>query len=185
MTKVTGYTLAGVATSALVGACLGLLGNLALPTAPARAGVVAALIVAGIGLFRETSFPGIPLPQIRRQTPGIWAKRWPGAVAPVMWGLDLGLIFTTWLTFSGAWLLAALAILSGSAGFGARLFVAFWLGTALSVWIGPALLPSARATPDLMDAIAGQHRLFRRSHAAGLVVAMVLLAWIYAESMSL
>jgi hypothetical protein len=164
----TAYTLAGTLTSVLVGGGLAGLGALFLPARVGLAGTLFALAVALLAIARESGLVAVPLPQIGRQTEGLWVKRFGDRAAAILWGLDLGLVFTTWLNFSGAWLLAAVAFLSGEPLFGAALFVAYWLGRALPVWVGPLLMKSARDTHWLLDSLGQQRRLFRSIQLAAL-----------------
>lgn len=140
-----------------------------------RYGLLIALAVAVFALARELRMLPLPLLQSRRQTHGTWAKMFPSTVAAVLWGLDVGLVFTTQLTFAGIWLLIAVAILVGSPTFGAALFATYWLGRSLSVWLAPLLLRDASAISQLLASIVGQRRLARRIHAAGLAWAVVVL----------
>ena len=177
--EVIAYTLAGGVTSAFVGALLGLLGRLFLPTQFGKLGILVALAIGSIAIARELRWVSFPLPQLRRQTKDIWGRIFPGMVAAVLWGLDLGLVFTTRLTFSGVWLLVAIAILVGAPAFGAALFVLYWLGRALSVWVAPLLMPDAGATPWVLDRIYAHSRLFQRIHVLGLVWSViVLIGWL-------
>lgn len=179
LVNVTAYTLAGGAASLLVGALLGILGGWIVPARVGMLGILIAIAVALLALARELSWLAIPLPQRRRQTRDIWAKVFPSTWAAALWGFDLGLVFTTWFTFAGVWLLVIVAILIGSPQFGAALFTAYWLGRALSVWIAPMLLSDATATPQLLDEIVAQYRLFQRMHVVGLAWSiMVLIVWL-------
>jgi hypothetical protein len=181
--NVVGFTLAGLATSSLVGAVLGYVGAALGAGRTGAAGAIAALAVACLAAIRELGWIRIPLPQARRQTAGGWMHRGSG-VAAVLWGLDLGLFATTWLTFAGAWLIPVLALLSGSAGFGAAVFGAYWIGRAMSVWVGPMLLPTALDTPRLLDALMQHRRTAQLIHVGGLGWAIVLLALMTAGSVS-
>lgn len=137
-----------------------------------------AIAVAVLAIARELGVLLVPLPQVARQTKDIWAKVFHGTLTAALWGLDLGLIFTTWLTFSGVWLLVIVTILTGESSFGATLFVLYWLGRALSVWLTPLLLQDASATSLLLGEITRQQRLFQRIHAVGLAWSVVvLIAW--------
>ena len=173
--NVAAYTVAGAATSVLVGAALGLVGAAVLPERIGSAGVAVAIVVALLAVARDSGWASVPLPQVGRQTDGLWAKRFGARTAAVLWGLDLGFAFTTWLNLSGAWLLAALAVLSGDTAFGAALFLAYWLGRAASVWMAPVLMPTASETHRLMAGLDEQRRLFRSLHVAGLVWAVAVL----------
>jgi hypothetical protein len=173
---VIAYTAAGAATSALVGSILGVLGAVVLPSQGWLAGYLVLGAVAALAIARELVGPSIPVPQLRRQTPGIWAKTHGSTASAILWGLDLGLIFTTWFTFSGAWFVVALAVASGQAAFGAIVVLAYWLGRALSVWVAPLMMPTATATPALLAALGAEHRLFKIVHVAALGWSVVLLA---------
>jgi hypothetical protein len=182
--NVVAYTLAGGMASVFVGSALSTLGGALLLLLPAlrveagRLGVWIAIAIATVAIAREARWISLPLPQLRRQTKQVWAILFPRTVAATLWGLDLGLIFTTRLTFSGVWLLAAVAFLNGEPVFGATLFGLYWLGRALSVWIAPLLMQDTASTPQLMDGIAGEYRLFRRVHVLGLIWSVfALFAW--------
>jgi hypothetical protein len=173
------YTLAGSLTSVLLGAGLGLAGALALPKDVGLPAGLLGLGIASLALARELGVVAIPLPQIGRQTQGMWAKSYGFTAAALLWGLDLGLVFTTWLTLSGAWVLALAAFLVGEPVFGAALFGAYWLGRALSVWVGPLLMERATDTPGLLATLYAERRLFRASHVAGLACTMLVFgSWI-------
>lgn len=177
LANVAAYTLAGAVTSALVGAALGeagaLLdaGRLGPPAAAAAALSVAALVLA-----RELGWLPVPLPQLPRQTRARWGVELPGPVVAALWGGDLGLTFSTYLTFSGPWLLLAVAVLAGSPALGAALFAAHWSGRAASVWVSPALLPDAGAAVTLVQRVGRHHGLLRRAHVAGVGLSIVVLA---------
>jgi hypothetical protein len=179
LTNAAAYTLAGTLTSILVGGGLAGLGALLLPARVGLAGTLVALAVALVAIARESGLVAVPLPQIGRQTEGLWVKRFGDRAAAILWGLDLGLVFTTWLNFSGAWLLAVVAFLSGDPLFGAALFVAYWLGRALSVWVGPLLMESAKDTHWLLESLDEQRRVFRSVQLAGLAWSVLVLgSWI-------
>jgi cytochrome c biogenesis protein CcdA len=176
------YSAAGALTSALVGALLGLAGVLILPDrfwAPALpfTGVVA--IAAGA---RELGWISVRFPQTRRQTRDIWAKRYRPPVAPALWGLDLGLVFTSWFTFSGAWFLVSVTFVSASVAYGAALMIAYWLGRAASVWLAPLMMSDARATPLLLAEIDTEFRSLRLTHVLGLALGIATLALVFAQT---
>jgi hypothetical protein len=159
-----------------VGGGLAGLGALLLPGPVGLPGMLAALAVALLAIARESGLVAIPLPQAGRQTQGLWVKQWGDRAAAILWGLDIGLVFTTWLNFSGAWLLATVAFLSGEPFFGAALFVAYWLGRTLPVWTGPLLMTSARDTHWLLESLDQQRRLFRSVQLAGLAWSVLVLS---------
>lgn len=166
------YTLTGAVTSALVGAALGAVGRLLVPDPMVAAGLGVSVGVAGLAAAHELGWVPLRLPQVRRQTRDVWAKRFRPGFAAALWGADLGLVFTTWFTFSGVWLLVVLAIVSRHPASGAGLFTAYWLGRAASVWIAPALVRDASATPLLLDEIEQRYGALQRVHVAALALAI-------------
>jgi hypothetical protein len=178
------YTLAGTVTSVLVGATLGSLGSALGLGQTGSAGLAVAAAVAVLAAGREARVLPLPLPQARRATDGNWAMR--GLpLAATLWGLDIGLFATTWLTFAGAWLMPVLALLAGSPWFGAALFTAYWAGRALSVWIAPAFMPTAADTPRMMDALVAAQDTARWVHLAGLGWGLVVFGVMATSSLSL
>ncbi len=179
LVNVAAYSVAGGVTSLAVGALLGWLGRALLPEPISRTGLLVAVVVGIIAIARELGWIVLPLPQLRRQTQRTWAMRFPSTVTAVLWGLDLGLFFTTWFTFAGDWLLVIVAIIARDPAYGAVLFSAYWLGRVLSVWFAPLLSQDARATPQLMDSIRVHRGGFQRLHAVGLAWGItVLIIWL-------
>jgi hypothetical protein len=174
--NVAAYTVAGGAASALVGWALARLGRILLPAGLGRTAVSLALAVAAVAAARELGWLSVPLPQWRRQTRDVWAKRFRGPVSAALWGFDIGLLFTTWFTLSGVWLLIAVALLARDAGFAVPLLLAYWAGRALSVWLTPRMLADAASTPQLIDAIGQRRRFVQRVHALALGGALAVLA---------
>ncbi|HEX6023051.1 MAG TPA: hypothetical protein VFZ00_13710 [Solirubrobacter sp.] len=161
-------TLAGTATSVLIGALLGQAGALLGLDGSGPVGLALLLALIALATAREVGWRAIPLPQARRQTGGIWARRLGLRTAAVLWGLDLGLFVTTWQTLAGAWLVPVLAVLAASPGFGAALFAAHWLARALSVWIAPLLLRGDAQIPQLLLALTQSQRAAQLVHVAAL-----------------
>jgi hypothetical protein len=174
--QVVVYSAAGLLASGLVGLGLGAIGyplaslttNLWGPV-----GIATALAL----LVRELGWVRFPLPQAHRQTDDRWAKIFPSVAAAGLWGFDIGLTLSTWMTFSGAWLLIVLAIVSGSPSTGALLLGSYWLGRALSVWIVPAVLPGMTAAPQVIGRVLASRPSLRRIHLAGLAWIALALAW--------
>lgn len=177
LTEVVIYTIAGSLTSSFVGALLGSLGELVSTIGFGEFGLWFAIAIALLAIARELGWVSFPIPQLKRQTKGIWARLFPRKIAAMLWGLDLGLTFTTRITFSGAWVLVIVAILVGRPSFGAALFVLYWVGRALSLWIALLLLPDSSSTDWVLERIYSQRSLFRRIHISGLVIAVILLSF--------
>ncbi|MBI5877942.1 MAG: hypothetical protein HZB53_09840 [Chloroflexi bacterium] len=161
-------------TSTFIGAIIGWLGEL-FSLHLSESGIFAVIAVAVILMARELRWISLPLPQVKRQTKDFWSKVFPSTIAAALWGFDLGLVFTTYFTFSGAWLLAVVAAVIGQPGFGAVLFGIYWLGRALSVWVAPLVMPNASATSQLLDRVHEQRLLFQRAHVFGLAWSMIVL----------
>jgi hypothetical protein len=180
LVNVSVFTLTGLASSAVIGFALGETGRWLLPQRFWPPALLACVALALAVSAREFGLIDLPLPQLRRQTPGVLAHLVPAPVATGAWGFDIGLTFTTYLTFPGPWLLLAVAVASADPAFAAALFAAYWAGRALSLWLIPLLLANRRSivlTPHgLMAAIGRQSELFRTMHAcSGLVAATILI----------
>jgi len=179
LVDVTAYTLAGGSTSMLIGACLGLLGKLILPAPSGKPEILVVVVIASLIVGRELGWLPLPLPQLKRQTNDAWGKFLPSTVVAALWGMDIGLLFTTWLTFSGVWLLVIMAILTRGAIPGAILLALYWFGRTLSTWVAPWLMPDASATSQLIDAIRRQYWLFQRIHVVGILWCIVVLSLLF------
>jgi hypothetical protein len=175
LSRVFAYTMAGIVSSALVGAIIGSTGRFASGLIRLPPDVLVA-VLAGLLILVALSWP-LPLPQVRRQTNGIWEKRLGPNLAAAAWGFDIGLTFSTWRMYSGAWALLGVAVSIGEPVVGAALFSSFWLGRALSSWLSPVLVTSAQGATQAMLDIQGDERMFRALHVVGLglVIGFVLM----------
>jgi hypothetical protein len=87
-----------------------------------------------------------------------------------MWGLHIGVGFATWINYGGLWAVWAASLAIGDAEFGSALVGAFWLGRALSVWIGPAIAPgNGAATPRFLRQVFEQRPLFHSIQRIALI----------------
>ena len=117
------------------------------------------------------------VPQIRRQLPEHWRRVMPMPVAAALYGVLLGLGFTTFVLSFGVWALAGISLAVGDPELGLLLGVAFGLGRALPV---VALAPlagtpaGARAT-DLMAGSPAAYLGVRRGDAAALAIVALAL----------
>ncbi len=174
------YTATGLVTSALVGAALAWLGSALLSASRQRAAlaVVAGLAVAAV--VRDLGLLRFPVPQVRRQTKPYWRHSFPSLVTAMLWGADLGFVFTTYLTFLGVWVLAATALASAQIASGALLMASYWLGRALAVWLAPLVLDGPAATARLLDEVVQQEALLQLVHVGGLIwMAIVATTWLF------
>ena len=116
-------------------------------------------------------------PQIRRQVPERWRWTMPLALASGLFGLLLGLGFTTFVLAFAVWALAGLSFIAGSTGLGLLIGLAFGLGRALPVIL---IAPRLRGRRDMraLEGMAREPRLWlglRRLDAIGLAFCALLL----------
>jgi hypothetical protein len=176
---VSAYTLGGATTSAALGGSLAFLGHVTRFSA-SDTGSLATLGFAGLLILaREVALPGAPIPQLRRQTRGLWTKKYGATAAALLWGLDIGLVLSTWFTFAGGWLVIILALAAGNGWTGASVVLAYWVGRAASVWLGPWLVPDRVAVPHVVVLAGLQRNRLRKIHAIGLAWVMAMLAEMY------
>lgn len=168
------YTLAGTVSAVLVGTSLGALGKLLIPDDLGGAALAVAAAFGAVLAARQLGIVSFTLPQVPRQTQPMWARLMPPTASAALWGLDLGLAFSTWITFSGAWLLAAASAVSRDPSVGAALITGYWAGRAVSAWVGP-YLHSATSPDALATCIAGQRGHFAHVHLLGIVVGVWLV----------
>lgn len=117
-------------------------------------------------------------PQIRRQVPERWRWIMPLPLACGLYGLLLGLGFTTFVLSFAVWALAGISFAANSAILGAVVGAAFGVGRALPVlWIAPRL---GTERGDLaLERLALEPRLWlglRRLDAIGLTLCAAALA---------
>jgi hypothetical protein len=179
-----GATLAASATFAL-GTLLGgaiTFGSLALfgslvgdGVAGLREGLGAALALAAA----VADWRGVRIaPQIRRQVPERWRWTLPLPLACALYGVLLGLGFTTFVLAFAVWALAGISFASGDPLLGLVVGLAFGVGRALPVlWMAPGLRRGDGARR--LDEMAEAPRLWlglRRLDALGLGVCALALA---------
>jgi hypothetical protein len=109
-------------------------------------------------------------PQIRRQVPERWRWTLPLPLACALYGVLLGLGFTTFVLAFAVWALAGISFAAGDPLLGVLVGVAFGAGRALPVlWMAPGLRRGHGA--QRLDEMAGEPRLWlglRRLDALGL-----------------
>jgi hypothetical protein len=119
-------------------------------------------------------------PQIRRQVPESWRWRMPLPVTCALYGVLLGLGFTTFVLAFATWALAGVSFASASPLTGLAIGLAFGLGRALPVlWIGPRLAGGREEGERMLDGMAREPRLWlglRRLDALGLGLCALLMS---------
>ena len=125
------FTLGALAGGTLTFGSLALAGSLAHGADHKTAyGVAAAVaIVAALAELRGTTIA----PQVRRQLPEHWRRLMPMPVAAGLYGVLLGLGFTTFVLTFGVFALAGIAFAVGEPALGVLLGLAFGVGRALPV----------------------------------------------------
>jgi hypothetical protein len=143
--------------------------------AGAAAAVAAAIAVAAA----VADAKGVRIvPQIRRQVPEPWRRRMPLPLAAVLYGVLLGLAFTTFVLTYGVWALAAITFVLADVRAGVVIGIAFGIGRALPV----AAIAPIVARPlgvRLLEAMAERPRLLRGlrvADAAALLACALVLA---------
>jgi hypothetical protein len=129
---------------------LSLLGGALGAGAPAVAAAVA--LAAAIGEAKGARI----VPQVRRQVPESWRRVMPVPLAAGLYGVLLGLGFTTFILSFAVWALAGIAVALGEPALGVVIGVAFGAGRALPVI---ALAPSGGGR--LHAAMAERPRILR------------------------
>jgi hypothetical protein len=116
-------------------------------------------------------------PQIRRQLPEHWRRVMPMPLASALYGVLLGLGFTTFVLTFGVWALAGISLALGDPAVGLALGLGFGVGRALPiVALAPiADRPAGRAAIALMADRPGLYRGIRLGDAAALVAAAAAL----------
>ena len=171
--SVVAYTVGGVVASGLVGLLAGWLGTMIPDGDAMRAALLIAAAIGVLVALREAVGRAWPIPQLRRQTPEGLRRRFSAPTAAALWGFDLGLIFSTWLTFAGPWFLVTVAVALGEPVAGAGLFVGHWLARAAWLWLTPYLLTSARIGPSFSRQVVRALGLFRSVQVVALMVGVV------------
>jgi hypothetical protein len=117
-------------------------------------------------------------PQIRRQVPERWRWTLPLPLACALYGILLGLGFTTFVLAFAVWALAGISFAAGDPLLGVAVGVAFGAGRALPVlWMAPGLRGGHGARR--LDEMAVEPRLWlglRRLDALGLGLCALALA---------
>ena len=170
-TFLPGALAGGVLTFGALAAAGGLLHG-----AGGRAAYLVAAVIALVAALAEAR--GVPIvPQIRRQLPEHWRRAMPMPVAAALYGVLLGLGFTTFVLSFGVWALAGISLAVGDIGAGLAIGVAFGLGRAIPI---VALAPAAGSAfgARVMELMAGRpsiYRGFRFGDALALALAAIAL----------
>ena len=160
---VTAAACATFAAGALVGGAitfggLALLGQALGASAPVAAAAIA--LAAAIGEARGARI----VPQVRRQVPESWRRRMPVPLAAGLYGVLLGLGFTTFILTFAVWALAGVSVALGDPALGLAIGLAFGAGRLLPVVV---LAPAGGGA--LHAAMAERPRILRSLRAVDAV----------------
>jgi cytochrome c-type biogenesis protein len=155
---------------------LALLGHALGAGGPGALAIAAAVAVAAaVGEARGARI----LPQVRRQVPESWRRRMPVPLAAGLYGVLLGLGFTTFILTFAVWALAGVCVAVGDPALGLAVGLAFGAGRLLPV---VALAPTAGTARGgaLHAAMAERPQILRSLRAVDAVAlaacAVVLVA---------
>ncbi len=117
------------------------------------------------------------MPQIRRQLPEHWRRVLPMPVAAAMYGVLLGLGFTTFVLSFGVWALAGISFAVGDLDAGLAIGAAFGVGRAIPIALLAPLAdrPAGIRATELMAERPGIYRGFRLGDALALLAAAAVL----------
>jgi hypothetical protein len=154
---------------------LALLGD-ALHGAGGRAAYIAAAAIALLAAVLEARGTRI-VPQIRRQLPEHWRRVMPMPLAAALYGVLLGLGFTTFVLSFGVWALAGVSLAVGDPALGLILGAAFGVGRAIPIVVLAPLAGSRRGlrATELMCERESVYTGLRRGDAAALMLVAVAL----------
>jgi hypothetical protein len=141
-----------------------------------RAAYVVAAAIALLAAVLEIRGTRI-VPQIRRQLPEHWRRVMPMPLAASLYGILLGLGFTTFVLSFGVWALAGVSLAVGDESLGLLLGIAFGIGRAIPIVILAPLSGSATGihATELMCEREGVYLGLRRGDAAALAIAALAL----------
>jgi hypothetical protein len=155
---------------------LALVGDL-IHGAGGRASYLAAAAIAVVASMLEARGARI-VPQIRRQLPEHWRRVMPMAIAAGLYGVLLGIGFTTFVLSFGVWALAGVSLALGDPTVGLLIGGAFGLGRAIPILALASVAgrgPGVRAT-ELMCERPGVYLGLRRGDATALLLVAIALA---------
>jgi hypothetical protein len=171
-TFTAGALAGGVATFgglSLVGGALGAGGAAAVAVAAAVA------LAAAVGEARGARI----VPQVRRQVPESWRRVLPVPLAAGLYGVLLGLGFTTFILSFAVWALAGVSVALGDPALGLLVGLGFGAGRALPVIVLAPLARTARGT-DAHAAMAERPAILRGLRAADAVALAACAAVLWA-----
>lgn len=163
------YSLAGVITAGATGVVLGALGGWLNLTELGSWRSYGISLLAVVLAARDLGIVEFYLPAPQCQTQKRFANNRGFNWAVVAWGAHIGLGFATRISYSGFWLIVAMAVTVGDPVYGAALLILYWLGRALSVWLAPLLLPPQIQVSGIVAALKGSRHWYHWLSGAALI----------------
>jgi hypothetical protein len=148
---VTLHTLGAGTSAAAVGVALGALGG-ALGAPWDRSSWIVVATIAALYALREAVGLPIPLPNLRRQVPEWWRTFFSPSTAALLYGVELGVGFLTYLSFGTFVAVGAAAVASGDPLLGAVVCAPFGIARGLSVAV--AGRPDEHRAIDRLERLA-------------------------------
>src|SRR5438034_10270144 len=121
------YLAGSTAAGAGLGALLGWVGSMALPTGAGAPSLWVLAGLLGVGVLLDVGAGGLRLPTVRRQVNEDWLRRYRGWVYGLGFGAQLGVGFATIVSVSAVYLAFSAAFLVSSLLAGALVGGAFGL----------------------------------------------------------
>jgi hypothetical protein len=177
------FTLGALAGGLITFGSLAALGEIVHGADDRLAYPIAAVIALAAAVAEVRATPIVP--QIRRQLPEHWRRLLPMPVAGGLYGVLLGLGFTTFVLTLGVWALAGIAFAVGEPTTGLLLGLAFGIGRALPISLTAPFAdrPAGVRVTELMASRPALYRGFRLSDGAALgLVAAALLTTVPASA---
>jgi hypothetical protein len=168
---VPGALAGGVATFGALAALGGLVHG-----AGGRLAYGLAAVIALLAALAEAR--GLPIvPQVRRQLPEHWRRVMPMPLAAFLYGVLLGVGFTTFVLSFGVWALAGISFAVGDPAVGAAIGLAFGAGRAIPVLLLAPVCerPSGIRATELMTMRPALYRGARAGDAGALALCAVLM----------
>ncbi|GEM_PF-1748039 len=134
------YGVGATTSSALFGSFLGAIGSLIVPSIWFAQLVVIVAIFGLLITLSDFQIAGLRTPTTTRQTCSTWWALLGQRQAMVLWGLDLGLGFTTIRVASLYWVVLLVIIILSSPLLGAIILCSYGLGLTLNLVVGLLLL---------------------------------------------
>src|SRR3954469_11076894 len=167
------FALGALAGGALTFGGLALLGSAIGEGAPVLAALVA--LAAAAGEARGARI----VPQVRRQVPESWRRALPLPLAAGLYGILLGLGFTTFILSFAVWALAGVSVALGDPALGLLVGLGFGIGRTLPVVILAPLAGTDRGA-EAYAAMAERPAILRTLRAADAVALAACAAALWA-----